>query len=677
MNDEQNASSSPSESASAVDKWSSAQVAEDDRRRLAQQQANRPLQRLRRLFRPAPAVETLIAPADPNPAIQQVAPPADRGGVGIPTVIGLVLAAVATGAIVVGQTRGGGPAVVDSADPAQSAAIASQPVTGAAAPEAGAGGSSNGSTAVPAAVDPLAPRICTLPGERTGETDELYNGTDPNRKLLPYSPFRIINFPCANFPTSLRATLVYLDAVVLLQGGSIYKSVPFDGAGTVTLGDVVAAVDDPDWMAEVAEGVFMLDTALVQLGGTSLDISSPEVSEVRFSTRPDVFLGGRGATALIQDVRITSWDPNRGGIDTNTDDGRAFILYERGSRLDILDSEIIGLGSDRSGAYGTSWRTGGTTGSTINTLYDQNWFGVYTFEARDILFEGNTFSNNVYYGLDPHDYSIGLIVENNVAFGNGSHGLIFSRGVSDSVMRNNHSYNNGGNGIVVDMASDRVIIENNIVENNKKDGIVYLASGEGEILNNTVRGNRTGIRLSQVGTTDIHVEGNYLEANASGIHAYGGASDVTIVNNVITNTTRPGIIADAAPVSISNVEISSAPVGIEARTAVEIVGARISDVDVGVVASNAGIVEIKDSDIVASDTGLQLKRGSFGSIDEASAISADRRVYTPVDRPFWRKWMPYVGVAVVLIAILLEILRGARTAGEGLRLAPPGVVNVR
>ncbi|MDH4279537.1 MAG: right-handed parallel beta-helix repeat-containing protein, partial [Acidimicrobiia bacterium] len=552
-----------------------------------------------------------------------------------------------------------------------------QPVTGAAAPEAGAGGSSNGSTAVPAAVDPLAPRICTLPGERTGETDELYNGTDPNRKLLPYSPFRIINFPCANFPTSLRATLVYLDAVVLLQGGSIYKSVPFDGAGTVTLGDVVAAVDDPDWMAEVAEGVFMLDTALVQLGGTSLDISSPEVSEVRFSTRPDVFLGGRGATALIQDVRITSWDPNRGGIDTNTDDGRAFILYERGSRLDILDSEIIGLGSDRSGAYGTSWRTGGTTGSTINTLYDQNWFGVYTFEARDILFEGNTFSNNVYYGLDPHDYSIGLIVENNVAFGNGSHGLIFSRGVSDSVMRNNHSYNNGGNGIVVDMASDRVIIENNIVENNKKDGIVYLASGEGEILNNTVRGNRTGIRLSQVGTTDIHVEGNYLEANASGIHAYGGASDVTIVNNVITNTTRPGIIADAAPVSISNVEISSAPVGIEARTAVEIVGARISDVDVGVVASNAGIVEIKDSDIVASDTGLQLKRGSFGSIDEASAISADRRVYTPVDRPFWRKWMPYVGVAVVLIAILLEILRGARTAGEGLRLAPPGVVNVR
>lgn len=671
MTDERERSSTPADGTPAVNPWSSAEVADDDRRRLAQQQANRPLQRLRRLFRPAPPVETVVRTSNPHAGAVPAAPVA-RGGVGIPTVIGLVLAAVATGAIVVGQTRGGGLAVFDPADSAQAAAIGSEPITG-----AGNAASSNGSAAAPAAVDPLAPRICTLPGERTGETDELYNGTDPNRKLLPYSPFRIINFPCANFPTGLRATLVYLDAVVLLQGGSIYKSVPFDASGTVSLADIVEAVDDPDWMAEVAEGVFMIDTALVQLGGTSLDISSPEVSEVRFSTRPDVFLGGRGATALIQDVRITSWDPNRGGIDTNTDDGRAFILYERGSRLDILDSEIIGLGSDRSGAYGTSWRTGGTTGSTINTLYDQNWFGVYTFEARDIVFEGNTFSNNVYYGLDPHDYSIGLVVENNVAFGNGSHGLIFSRGVSDSVMRNNHSYNNGGNGIVVDLASDRVLIENNIVENNKKDGIVYLASGEGEILNNTIRGNRTGIRLSQVGTTGIHVEGNYLEANASGIHAYGGASDVTIVNNVITNTTRPGIIADAAPVSISNVEISSAPVGIEARTAVEIVGARISDVDVGVVASNAGIVEIKDSEIDAADTGLRLKRGSFGSIDEASAITAGQRVDTPVDRPFWRKWMPYVGVAVVLIAILLEILRGARTAGEGLRLAPPGVVNVR
>jgi hypothetical protein len=152
---------------------------------------------------------------------------------------------------------------------------------------------------------------------------------------------------------------------------------------------------------------------------------------------------------------------------------------------------------------------------------------------------------------------------------------------------------------------------------------------------------------------------------------------VTIVDNVIRNASRAGIIADAAPVTISNVEISSAPVGIEARTAVEIVGAEIFDVDTGVVASNDGIVEVKSSSIEASDIGVKLKRGSIGALDAQSEISADLRLETPTDRPFWRKWMPYIAVLIILIAILLEALRGARTAGEGLRLAPPGVTNVR
>lgn len=643
--------------------WSAAAVAAEDAIRREQQLANRPLQRLKRFIRPHRRQDA------EKPAKEAKS----RRDVGIPTVIALVLAAIATGSLLTGQRPGFGggddSTTADTTLGATGSAEQGSPIVSSIA-QAPTG-------AAVATVDPLAPKICTLPGERTGESDTLYNGTDPNRKLLPYSPFRIINFPCANFPTSMRATLIYRDAIVLLQGGAVLKSVPFDASSQVSLPEVVDAVDDPDWMAEVSEGVFFIDTALVQLGGTSMKISEPEVSEVRFSTRPDIFLGGRSANVLIQGVRVTTWDQNRGGPDTNADDGRAFILYERGSRLDILDSEITWLGSDRSGAYGTSWRTGGTTGSTINTIYDNNWFGVYTFEARDIVFEGNTFSNNVYYGLDPHDYSVGLIVENNVAYGNGSHGLIFSRGVSDSVMRNNHSYNNGGNGIVVDLVSDRVIIENNLVENNKKDGIVYLASGEGEVLNNTVRGNRTGIRLSHVGTTDIHVEGNLLEANATGIHAYGGASDVTIVDNVIRNASRAGIIADAAPVTISNVEISSAPVGIEARTAVEIVGAEIFDVDTGVVASNDGIVEVKSSSIEASDIGVKLKRGSIGALDAQSEISADLRLETPTDRPFWRKWMPYIAVLIILIAILLEALRGARTAGEGLRLAPPGVTNVR
>lgn len=627
--------------------WSAEAVAAEDARRREELQSRRLLVRLRRLLDTARRRR-------PQHTV-----------VGVPTAIALVLAAVAVGAI------------LDSDAPILlPAPVASD---AAAAPGAGAGAASLATGAVsPVVIDPNAPRLCTLPEERgAGEGDDLYNGTDPNRNLLPYSPFRIINYPCANFPGDLRVALLYRDAVVLVEGGAVLRAIPFDASGPVPLPAVVDAVNDPDWMVEVSEGVFEIDTALVQLGGTSLTMVRPEVNEVRFTTRRDVFLGGRGATARIEGVRITSWDPERGGPDENPDDGRAFILYEAGSRLDIVDSEIVWLGSDRSGAYGTSWRTGGTTGSSIGTVYDRNWFGVYTFEARDIVFRQNTFSNNVYYGLDPHDYSSGLVVEDNVAFGNGSHGLIFSRGVVDSVMRGNHSYDNGGNGIVLDLESDRNVIEDNLVENNRKDGIVLLGSGDSQILDNTIRGNRTAIRVNQSGSSGIVIEGNVMEANNAGIHAYGGAADLTITDNIIRNTSKPAIIVEAGPTSISNVEISGAPVGIEARTATEITGVSITDVDVGVIARDTGIVEVKNSTIDADDIGVLLNKGAAAAIGERLRIDAAVGVDVPVGRPTWRSYLPYVGLVVLGVAVLLELLRGARTAGETDRLAPVGVVNVR
>lgn len=630
--------------------WSAQAVAEADAERRADLEARKFRNRARAL-----AQRRSQALGDPR-----------RISMSVPTLVAMLLATLAVGLLL---TRGGGETVVQTPtteDPAIGEVVA-----------VGTGVAALPAPAAQGVTDPTAPRTCPLPSERTNETDALYNGTDPNRNLLPYSPFRIINYPCANFPGDLRATVVYRDAIVLLQGGAVYRTIPFDASQTVGLKAVVEAVADPDWMVEVAAGVFQLDTALIQLGTTSLEITAPDVTEVRFTDRRDVFLGGRGASVLIDGVTVTSWDANRGGPDLNADDGRAFILYERGSRLDIIDSRIEWLGSDRSGAYGTSWRTGGTTGSTINTVYDNNWFGVYTFEARDIVFRGNTFSNNVYYGLDPHDYSYGLIVEDNVAFGNGSHGLIFSRGVVDSVMRNNHSYDNGGNGIVLDLVSDRNVIENNLVENNKKDGIVLLASGNSQVINNTVRGNRTGIRLNQVGTTDVIIEGNIIDANRVGIHAYGGASGVDITDNLIFNSSRAAIVADAGDVTITRTEIAGAPVGVDARSATDVDTALIRGVDTGLVVRDAGVLEVRNTEIDAAVIGVHLFEGTQVSLATSTDVSAPTEVLVPSRPQAWRTYLPLIGIAIILIAIVLEIVRGARTAGERYRLAPPGVVNIR
>src|SRR5687768_5558587 len=59
-----------------------------------------------------------------------------------------------------------------------------------------------------------------------------------------------------------------------------------------------------------------------------------------------------------------------------------------------------------------------------------------------MVFRGNEFHSNVRYGFDPHDYTHDVLVENNVAYSNGAHGFIISRGCNNFIIRNNKSYGN-------------------------------------------------------------------------------------------------------------------------------------------------------------------------------------------------------------------------------------------
>jgi parallel beta-helix repeat protein len=532
---------------------------------------------------------------------------------------------------------------------------------------------------VPVIVDkppPGTPKVCKLPDERTDQTDELYKGTDVNRQLLPYSPFRLVEYPCANLSTNIRMTLLYRDAIVLLQGGKIVRAKPFDASSTVSFRSIAEAIADPAWIAEVSGGVFQVDTAFVQLEGTSMTITSPDVRELRLTNRPHVFLGGRGARVVIDGVTVTSWDPERGGPDLDPSDGRAFILYERGSRLDVNRSTITYLGSDRSGAYGTSWRTGGTTGGAIDSVFSNNWFGVYTFEARDLVFRGNRFVDNDLYGLDPHDYSYRLTVEGNVASGNGSHGLIFSRGVVDSVLRDNHVFDNGGNGIVLDLGSNRNVIENNVVENNKKDGIVLIGSGDSRITNNTVRGNRTGIRLNDPGSRNVDVVSNLIDGNRTGIHLYKGAGNIRFESNVVSATAGTAVIAEG-PAEFHGLTITEARTGIDARSAVDLERVTIDDVQIGLLARDRGIIEVRTSEIVASEIGLRLLPGTTASRSDDVVVRAPQELKATSTKVEWRHVLPYIGVGAIAMAIFLEIVRGSRTRGEWARLAPAGITNIR
>jgi parallel beta-helix repeat protein len=627
--------------------WSPDAVADEDQRRLQELIYQRRLPRTR--WRPRGDVPSATPRTRRSVWVA-------LGGIGV---LVLTLVALVAGALLRDAMQDDG-FVIDPSLLREDASASSPPAT------------------VPPIVEPApnTPKVCKLPDERTNQTDELYKGTDVNRQLQPYSPFRLIEYPCSNLSSNIRMTLLYRDAIVLLQGGQIARAIPFDASTTVSFRAIAEAIADPAWIAEVSGGVFQVDTALVQLGGTSMTIASTELSELRLTSRQHVFLGGRGAKVVIDGVTITSWDPDRGGPDLDPSDGRAFILYERGSRLDINKSTITYLGSDRSGAYGTSWRTGGTTGSAIDSVFSHNWFGVYTFEARDIVFRGNAFAENELYGLDPHDYSHGLIVEQNVVYGNGSHGLIFSRGVVDSVMRDNHVYDNGGNGIVLDLYSDRNVIDNNLVENNEKDGIVLIGSGSSQITNNTVRGNRTGLRFNDPGTRNIEVASNLIEGNRTGIHFYKGAGAIRFTSNVINASAGSAMIAEG-PASVDGLQIDDARTGIDARAAIDLQNVQVDDVQIGLLARDRGIIEVRSSEVVATEIGIRLLPGTTASRSDDVTVTAPEELKATSSELNWRHVLPYIGVGAIVAAVLLELIRGSRTRGEWARLAPAGVTNVR
>lgn len=528
------------------------------------------------------------------------------------------------------------------------------------------------SSVSPAQAHPVAPvESCAL--DRGGE-EAVYNGTDTTRQLAAYSPFRVVKYPCARSAGS-RALLVGPGSIELVQDGRLHRRVALARSREpITFERIARAVGDPAWIAEVEPGVFEVATAMVQAPGTSISFAAPGVRVIRLLDRPDVFIGGRGAAARFEGVTVTSWDADRGGPDEELSDGRPFVLYDDGGRLDIVDSRMTSLGSDRSGgAYGVAWRKAGITGEVLRSTFDHNFFGVYTYEAGGIVFRNNVFRDNLVYGFDPHDFTAGLVVEGNEAYGNGNHGFILSRYVVDSVMRDNHAYGNGGSGIVLDFESDRNLVENNLVEENGGDGIVLLGSADNVVAGNVVRNNRVGIRVNHESSRNNHVRDNVIVGNQDGLQAYGGAADLLVTGNHIYDTGGTAMLLDAARAVVRGGAVRGADRGLVIQTATEVSGLTVSDVDEGVIVAPTGFARLEGVTVDARQRSLRIDGEGF--IEVNGSLLQPAPPGTKLGEGSSMAWLPLAGIGAVTMAVVLEVLRWVRERRDVPSPAPAGVWN--
>jgi parallel beta-helix repeat protein len=309
-------------------------------------------------------------------------------------------------------------------------------------------------------------------------------------------------------------------------------------------------------------GAALLLTANLQVPFGARLIIDGQTPDVRLTSTPSGFatIISRGTVSIAGDathpVRISSWDPERGTTDENSADGRSFIV-QSGGRMDANHAVFSYLGFNVGISSGVAWSGApvSTTqplpvnaeGDVRSSMFLHNHFGAYTRRAQGMQWVGNTFADNEEYGFDPHDFSNDFLVQGNVAFGNGKHGFIFSRGCAHNTLRDNISHDNGGHGFMIDDGRSRPstaamaringssgnVLTNNTSFNNAGNGIEIEGGTANVVTDNRVSGNYVGIQVKD--DAAVTVRDNTISDNVwYGIDVRNIGAGADVVGNTIT-----------------------------------------------------------------------------------------------------------------------------------------------
>ncbi|VVP53710.1 Mannuronan C5-epimerase [Pseudomonas fluorescens] len=306
--------------------------------------------------------------------------------------------------------------------------------------------------------------------------------------------------------------------------------------GYMNLKDLVKKVPK-QYFSETSPGVFLAKLPIVVGNKGILEIDK-QTQELRLSQEAGSFLVNDGQL-FVRDTKITGWREKENGPATfkSANEFRPFLLSWGGTQTYIANSKMASFGYANSKSYGVSisqytpnmakvLKRPEPTGWIIGSEFSDMWYGFYCYEAEDFVVKGNTYKDNIVYGIDPHDRSHGLIIADNTVYGTKKkHGIIISREVNDSFIFNNRSYDNKLSGLVIDRNSVNNLVAYNEIYKNHTDGITLYESGNNLLWGNKVISNRRhGIRIRN--SVNIRLYENLSIANGlTGV--YGHIKDLS------------------------------------------------------------------------------------------------------------------------------------------------------
>ncbi|MCS4246962.1 poly(beta-D-mannuronate) C5 epimerase [Pseudomonas sp. BIGb0164] len=306
--------------------------------------------------------------------------------------------------------------------------------------------------------------------------------------------------------------------------------------GYMNLKDLLGKVPK-QYFSETSPGVFLAKLPIVVGRKGILEIDK-KTQELRLSQEAGSFLINDGQL-FVRDTRITGWSEKANGpaLFKSPKEFRPFLLAWGGTETYVANSKMASFGYANSKSYGVSisqytpnmakvLKRPEPTGWIIDSEFSDMWYGFYCYETTGFVLKGNTYKDNIVYGIDPHDRSHGLIIADNTVYGTKKkHGIIISREVNDSFIFNNRSYDNKLSGLVIDRNSVNNLIADNEIYRNHTDGITLYESGDNLLWGNKVISNRRhGIRVRN--SVNIKLYENTAMANGlTGV--YGHIKDLT------------------------------------------------------------------------------------------------------------------------------------------------------
>ena len=306
--------------------------------------------------------------------------------------------------------------------------------------------------------------------------------------------------------------------------------------GYMNLKDLLDKVPK-QYLSETSPGVFLAKLPIVVGRKGILEIDK-KTQELRLSQQAGSFLINDGQL-FVRDTKITGWNEKTNGpaLFQSPKEFRPFLLAWGGTETYVANSKMASFGYANSKSYGVSisqytpnmakvLKRPEPTGWIVDSEFSDMWYGFYCYETTGFVLKGNTYKDNIVYGIDPHDRSHGLIIADNTVYGTKKkHGIIISREVNDSFIFNNRSYDNKLSGLVIDRNSVNNLIADNEIYLNHTDGITLYESADNLLWGNKVISNRRhGIRIRN--SVNIRLYENTAMANGlTGV--YGHIKDLT------------------------------------------------------------------------------------------------------------------------------------------------------